>query len=231
MLHVLMCPLASSDGEKNAVLSSFYWGYTAAMLPSGLLVQRYGGHSMMGVALGISSLLTALLPLVASTAVGVVCVFRALTGIAEASCFPAGYDVLSRWVPSDEQSSSIGLSFGAGEQLGAILGFGITGILCDRVGWKSAFYFFGLVGGAAWVFWMTLCSNNPACDRFISEEECAHILSMTGGHKSSAVSSPLNEGSGRDLSEDLLKSPATEPEVTNHGNMVTEKTFRTLFST
>jgi len=170
--------LGWSDAEKDAILSSFYWGYTGFMLPSGVLVNKFGGHAMLTFACFASSTLTLLLPTVASSSgFGAVCFLRAMTGIVEAACYPATYDVISCWIPADEKSTAIGLGMAFGEQLGAVVGFGVTGILCDQIGWRSPFYFFGSFGVFIALFWATLCSRDPLSDRFIHNEERNQILS------------------------------------------------------
>ena len=172
--------LGWSDSEKDDILSAFYWGYTGAMIPSGVLVKKYGGHAMLVFAVGASSLLTMVVPWVASSSggVGAVCFLRALTGIVEAACFPATYDVVSRWIPINEMSTAIGLGMAFGEQLGAVIGFGATGVLCDQVGWRSPFYVFGAFGALVTVIWGIFCSRDPASDTWISEGERGDILAQ-----------------------------------------------------
>jgi len=68
-ISVAIIPMTEEFGwsgtTKGFVLSSFFIGYMAAMLPTGWLANKYGGRVLMGVALAGWSLFTVLTPIAA----------------------------------------------------------------------------------------------------------------------------------------------------------------------
>lgn len=70
--------------EKSAVLSSFLWGYMSTQVAGGALSARGGASRILAGALGLSGLLTALLPLMAETGGwAAVAGVRAVTGFVQ----------------------------------------------------------------------------------------------------------------------------------------------------
>ncbi len=72
------------------------------MLPSGFITRRFGSYWVIAVGVALPSLLTMLVPVAAENGVLTLATLRALTGAAEASIYPASYDVISRCFPTNE---------------------------------------------------------------------------------------------------------------------------------
>ena len=99
------------DGKtKGLVLSSFFIGYMLAMIPTGWLANRYGGRTLMAVALVGWSAFTILTPIAASLSFGALIITRILMGVGEAASFPAVYNLLARWVPKTEKTRAAAIN-------------------------------------------------------------------------------------------------------------------------
>jgi ACS family sodium-dependent inorganic phosphate cotransporter len=106
-ISVAIIPMAEEFGwsatTKGFVLSSFFIGYLAAMVPAGWLANRYGGKLLLGVALIGWSIFTFLTPVAAGLSFAALIATRVLMGVGEAASFPAVYNLLARWFPKAEK--------------------------------------------------------------------------------------------------------------------------------
>jgi len=69
-----------SRRHSEVVTDAFYYGDVVGRLPAGVLSQRYGGKRLLGVALLVASLSTALIPLTANVHFSLVTLLRFITG-------------------------------------------------------------------------------------------------------------------------------------------------------
>lgn len=166
------------DGKtKGLVLSSFFIGYMLAMIPTGWLANRYGGRTLMAVALVGWSAFTFLTPIAASLSFGALIITRILMGVGEAASFPAVYNLLARWVPKTEKTRAAAINL-TGIPLGTIFGLSVTGWLVAHYGWQSVFYVFGAAGVVFAVIWFWLVRARPAEHPTISAAERALLLPL-----------------------------------------------------
>lgn len=84
-------------------------------------------------------------------------VFRALQGIALAMHIPASVSIIASAVPAG-RARNIGFScLGLSQPLGFSFGMVISGIMIERIGWRSGFYLSGAaILTAAVASWLTL---------------------------------------------------------------------------
>jgi ACS family sodium-dependent inorganic phosphate cotransporter len=153
-MSVAIIPMAQDFGWSPSVAgliqSAFFWGYILCQLPGGYLSSRYGGRRVMPVGVGMWSLSTAAVPLLASTVPGL-CFSRAAVGLGEAVAPSAATDMVARIVPPEERSRAVSFVFG-GLHVGSILGLLAAPALITHFGWESVFVVFG-AAGLAWVLW------------------------------------------------------------------------------
>lgn len=175
-ISVAIIPMAEEFGwsgtEKGFVLSSFFIGYMAAMIPTGWLANRIGGKLLLGLALVFWSGFTFLTPLAAGLSFATLIVTRILMGAGEAASFPAIYNLLARWMPASEKSRAAAINL-TGIPLGTIFALLVTGWLIEQHGWPSVFYAFGGLGLVFAAFWFRLIHARPALHPTISAEERA----------------------------------------------------------
>lgn len=160
---------------QGLLLGAFFYGYTTTQILGGTLAQKIGGKMLFLFGIAWTAALTLLLPIL-TTVGGIPAIFvlRFLMGMGEAVTFPSMAAMLAKWAPPLERSKMTTFIF-AGGQIGTVFGMPISGLLCDRFGWESVFYFFGAAGLVWAVMWFFLIYNSPAVHPRISIEECEYI--------------------------------------------------------
>jgi MFS transporter, ACS family, solute carrier family 17 (sodium-dependent inorganic phosphate cotransporter), other len=144
-ISVAIIPMADqyhwSGTTKGWVLSSFFIGYLAGMVPAGWLANRYGGRRVMAVAL-----------------------------VGEAGSFPSTFNLFARWIPLSERSRASAINL-TGIPLGTIFALSTTGWLIVQYDWPTVFYAFGALGLIFAIVWVWLIHANPAAHPTISDRE------------------------------------------------------------
>ena len=134
---------------------------------------------LFGYALLISSLLNMLIPAAAEVHFSVVMVVRVMQGLVEGVTYPACHGIWRFWAPPLERSKLATISF-CGSYAGAVIGMPLSGLLTEHVGWRSTFYFFGVLGVSWWVVWHFLSFEKPSTHPSISDEERIYIEKALG---------------------------------------------------
>lgn len=132
-------------------------------------------------------------------------VCRIIVGIGEGTMFPACNTLLAAWIPLKERSISATAVYSGG-MMGSIFGSALSGILIHHFGWRSVFYFFGVIG-VVWAvvfvryfylifsnvstlkfisFQWIVCADNPSDHPFISVREQNYLQSELGQLKRDA---------------------------------------------
>ncbi|MHB8528748.1 MAG: MFS transporter [Caulobacteraceae bacterium] len=170
-----------SDSQIGWSFSIFLVSYTAAQLPAGLLVDRFGARRVLAIAAILWFLITLALGLFvgrlatgAAQVVASLIIGRFLLGLAEAPTFPGAASAIARWFPPAARgvpNAIIQSASYAGEALTLILMATITAWL----GWRNALFASAipalLLAGA----WWRLGSSRPETDPRVSAEELAYI--------------------------------------------------------
>jgi MFS transporter, ACS family, solute carrier family 17 (sodium-dependent inorganic phosphate cotransporter), other len=147
-----------NETTKGLVLSSFFVGYILLQVVSGSLANRYGGKLVLGIAVIWWSLFTMLTPPAALVSLTALILARIALGLGEGAVFPAGINMLGRWVPPAHRSRAVAL-FVSGLSIGTVVALPVTGRLVHSFGWPVPFYAFGIVGLVWAVFWFTLVGS------------------------------------------------------------------------
>ncbi|RUS90909.1 hypothetical protein EGW08_001306 [Elysia chlorotica] len=182
--------MQQEDGEmvwdkhtQGLIHGSLYWGYVLTNLAGGLLADRYGGKHVIGLALLGATLLTLLVPVVARWNVVGLMVLRFFTGVSHGFVSPAMQSLWSQWAPPLESSRLRSICF-AGSQMGKVLTYPLTAVLCEYGfdgGWPSIFYAQGVFGLTWFVLWCLLVFDSPAKHPRISREERVYIETSLEG--------------------------------------------------
>jgi ACS family sodium-dependent inorganic phosphate cotransporter len=153
-MSIAIIPMAQDFGwspsVSGVVQSAFFWGYILSQLPGGYLSSRYGGRATLPAGVGLFSLATAAVPLLAGTVPGL-CLSRAAVGLGEAVAPSAATDMVARIVPAEERSRAVAFVF-AGLHFGSIVGLLAAPWLIANAGWPSVFLSFG-AAGFVWAGW------------------------------------------------------------------------------
>ena len=159
--------------QMGWVLSGFFLGYTAFMVLTGYLADRFGPKLVFGASVVWWSIFTALTP-IPNTIIGMALV-RCLMGVGESGTNPCTNSILVRWFPPYEYSRATSLAFG-GAYLGPILALPLSAAIANRWGWQSMFYVFAIFGFIWLPFWMLGSYNRPESTHSISQQELDKIL-------------------------------------------------------
>ncbi|CAN0879810.1 Probable anion transporter 3, chloroplastic [Linum grandiflorum] len=174
VMSVAIVPLAAKYGWSSAFLgivqSSFLWGYIFSSLIGGALVDKYGGKKVLAWGVGLWSFATVLTPWAANHSTLSLLAVRAFFGLAEGVALPATTTLLSRWFPSNERATAVGISM-AGFHLGNVAGLLLTPIMLSTVGIAGPFVLFSSLG-LIWVAtWAGRVTNDPKDSRFVRRSE------------------------------------------------------------
>ncbi|MBM3738548.1 MAG: ACS family MFS transporter [Acidobacteria bacterium] len=169
---VLMRERGWDTARMGWVLSAFYFGYVAMMIPVGVLVDRYGPKRVFAFSITWWSLFTALTPLPKS--LPGMAFMRALMGAGEGGTQPATNAMLVRWFPRSEHARAAAFCWSGG-YVGPIVGVPLATAILSVWGWEAIFYLFA-VSGIVWLFfWQAAATDRPEDSRAVTAAELALI--------------------------------------------------------
>ncbi|CAI9098390.1 OLC1v1035029C3 [Oldenlandia corymbosa var. corymbosa] len=174
VMSVAVVPLAAKHGWSSAFLgivqSSFLWGYILSSVIGGALVDKYGGKRVIAWGGALWSLATLLTPWAANHSTASLLAVRAFFGLAEGVALPSMNTLLSRWFPSNERATAVGLSMG-GFHLGNVVGLVLTPLVMSSVGISGPFILFSSLGLLWLTSWVYRVTNDPQDSNFIKKAE------------------------------------------------------------
>ncbi|MGH9606885.1 MAG: MFS transporter [Terracidiphilus sp.] len=138
------------------LFSGFSWAYVLGQLPSGGLLDRFGSKRVYGISIILWSFfafLTAfagyLAPSLAFTAIFLL---RLLSGFAQSPVFPGNGRIVAAWFPTAERGSASAI-FNASQYFALPIFAPIFGWLIHSMGWRSCFWFMGVLGAVLTLVW------------------------------------------------------------------------------
>jgi len=147
---VIQNELHLSARKLGLLLSAFYYGYVAMMVPVGWLAERYGAKVMLGAGALVWSVATLMTGFASSFAE--LLLLRLLLGIGESAAFPCASKLLAQSFGVGRLGTANGvLSFGY--LLGPAVGTLVGGLLLARFGWRPVFILFGACSLAWLLAW------------------------------------------------------------------------------
>jgi MFS family permease len=177
-ISVAIIPMAAElhwdPQTQAAVLSAFFVGYLVTQVIGGRLADRFGGKVVLAVGVLSWSFFTLVTPWAALGGLSALLAARVGMGVGEGVTFPSIYSLFGRWLPKEESSRAIGVVFSA-IPLGSVFALLVTPIIVIHFGWPWAFYSFGAVGVAWWIFWQTRVQADPDRHPTIAAHERAQI--------------------------------------------------------
>ena len=137
-------------GFVDAAFKAFYG---VGFLVTGWLTSRWGarrGFSFFVTLWSIAGMLTSLVGSIRSLAVA-----RAGLAFGEAGNFPVMTRTVSEWFPQKERATAFGI-FNASGNIGIILTAWLVPFLTLQYGWRSCFFFTGLLGIVLLIAWLVV---------------------------------------------------------------------------
>jgi len=166
--------LRISTTQVGVLITAFFWTYTAVMLFTGWIVDRFDVNWVLAIGFLVWSLATAATGLVNTFLL--LMVFRLLLGVGESVAFPSYGKIIAQNVPQQHRGTA-NAAIVAGMSLGPAVGTYVCGMSMARLGWRPVFVIVGLVS-LLWIIpWMRYKpANNAAADRTASPATTLDIL-------------------------------------------------------
>lgn len=157
--------------QMGLIFSAFAWTYALALIPGGLIADRFGSRLTYGASLITWSAATVCQGLASgfSSLFGL----RMAVGAMEAPAFPANARAVTAWFPTRERGLASGI-YVSGQYLGTALFTGALLWLATNYDWRYVFYSTGLVGILYGLVWLYFYRDPLSCKK-VSKEELSYI--------------------------------------------------------
>jgi len=132
-----------TNSQFGLIGTAFLLVYAVAALPFGYWGDRGVRKTVIGVGVSIWSLATLFTGFASSYFQ--LFLSRAIVGVGEASYYPAGTSLMSDYFPKELRSRVMSV-WNAGSTIGIAVGFAGGGIIAEKFGWRTAFYFAAVPG-------------------------------------------------------------------------------------
>lgn len=190
----IMADLDINKKEMGLVFSAFMLGYLVLEMPGGWMGERWGTRRVLTGMVLAWSLFTVLtgciwpfaldsgkelhiggyvIPLVFNS-LALMLLVRFLFGLGEAGAFPNLTRVVRDWFPLHERGSALAW-FWACARLGGFIAAVALSALTAMLGWRQAFWMFGLAGVVWCIFFHRRFRNHPEEDPHCNQAERALI--------------------------------------------------------
>ncbi|XP_058803317.1 putative inorganic phosphate cotransporter [Phymastichus coffea] len=165
----------------NLMLSSFFWGYVVTHIPGGMMAQRWGAQRLLGIAIGLCSISTLVIPMAAYYGgYYAVCACRVFCGLCQGVVPPIIHTLLAKWVPLQERGRFTSFVYSGG-WVGNVIALQSSGLLsATKMGWPSCFYFWGTISLIVAILCYFFGKESPAEHPGISADEKLYIESSLG---------------------------------------------------
>lgn len=157
-----------TDTQMGWVLGAFALGYALFQVTGGSMGDKYGVRKVMTSIMVLWSIFTSFTGL-AWNYVSML-IFRFVFGASEAGAFPNISRAAFSWVPTKERGIFQGINF-SGSRLGAAFALPLVAYLIEAWGWRTIFYFFGILGIVCAVLFFMFFRNTPEEHTGISDTE------------------------------------------------------------
>lgn len=167
----LMRTFGLTDVGLGYLLSAYGWGYAIAMIPFGMLLDRFGvARTGQWWSLGWSvvALLTAF-----ATSFGLLLTGRAAQGVARAAALPTSSKATGYWFPVNERSTGTAI-FDAGAKLAMAIGIPLMAYVMITYSWRATFLASGVLGLIFFAAW-TFLYRDPAEHTGLTYAEKQHL--------------------------------------------------------
>lgn len=133
--------MALSPAVLSTIASSLFFAYAMMQVPTGMLLDRFGGRAVMSTMLVFTAIGTALFA--AGSTAEMLTLARVLMGIGTAGAFTGAFYVMANWLPADRFVT----------QTGALNSFAAVGNLCATaplsalivlIGWRQSYWLFAV---------------------------------------------------------------------------------------
>ncbi|KAF0310476.1 Sialin [Amphibalanus amphitrite] len=161
---------------QGLLLSSYFYGYTAGLVPGGWIADKLPVVLVLLVSIGLQGLWTLVLPVVARTDPYLLLALRALHGLCSSAALPAAQVFARNWSVPVEYTTVFSLCWAFQYLLGGSA-YPISSSICQAWGWPAVFY----ITGAFPLLWMVVgwfvLTSSPDESSICSEDEKRYLAS------------------------------------------------------
>jgi len=136
LIPTFVADLGLSYAQAGTIQTAYFWTYTAAQVPIGLLADRVGARRVMGACMAVLAVGAVLFS--ASTSFAGAVLARMLVGLGAAAVWVPGMRLVSEWFPPAERARATGI-VSAGGGAGGTLGLLLVPWLAARWGWRTTY--------------------------------------------------------------------------------------------
>ena len=158
MIPLLKADLGISNTQAGWLMALFFISYTIFQLPSGFLGDRFGPRKVLAWGAVIS--IAGNLIFSQATAFGILSLGQLVNGLGQSMGWTSSLKLIVSWFPRSRRATAIGL-FATCVTGGSSVGFRLSGLLGDHLGWRSSFIIPPvLMAMVALLFWL-MVKDNP----------------------------------------------------------------------
>ncbi|CAB3396693.1 unnamed protein product [Caenorhabditis bovis] len=161
--------------EKTLLFSAVAVGALFGVFPISMGISRYGSRIIFFACGTISSIATAVIPIIAPIDVNLFLLVRFIQGLVFSVCLPIVGAITSAWASLTQQGLFIAAltTFG---QLSSVFSMPVAGELCtSEFGWQSVYYVHALVSFLLFLVWYLIFTDRPDNNRLIKPTEIKFI--------------------------------------------------------
>ena len=136
LIPTFVADLGLSYAAAGTLQTAYFWTYTAAQVPIGVVADRWGARRVMAACMLI--LAAGAVAFAASGTYLESIAARMLVGLGAAAVWVPSMRLVSEWFPTHERGRVTGL-VSAGGGLGGTLGFLVVPWLAAHLGWRTAY--------------------------------------------------------------------------------------------
>jgi len=104
-------------------------------------------------------------------------VLRVGVGVGEAGGTPPSHSLISSYFPARERSTAMGI-YGSGSQIGVLLGMFGGAVIAETMGWRWAFFIFGLPGVLIGLLVFVVVREPPKAPAPVSTSMMSDVMSL-----------------------------------------------------
>ncbi|KRT78806.1 membrane transporter [Oryctes borbonicus] len=172
-------PFNWSPNVQGIILSSYFWGYLAAMFPGSQIAEIISAKWVFFFAVLVNIIGTLATPISCYTHYTLVYVVRIAEGLGGGVTFPTTHVLLAHWAPPNERSIMASIAF-SGTILGTVISNLLSGIIAIEAGWEWVFYIMGALSTIWLLLWVIFVTDKPRDLKFIGQKELDMIESSLG---------------------------------------------------
>lgn len=177
-----------TTAQLGLISSAFFVGYTVFQIPWGKLADKIGGKRTLLFGSAWWSAFTILS--VFGTTPALMATIRGLLGAGEAANFPSDTQLTRQWIPQRWRARAVGWNLSA-IVLGPLIAAPLTVWLLTTFGWRSVFYFYGVIGFILAAVWAWYGRSRPEQHPKMTPGELERITAAEPNVEQEIIARPM----------------------------------------